>query len=171
MALKMLFNGGMAVFFIYCYIYTIINPPPPTTLPHDMSGAHWARGILILLIFFIILNIVNIYRTTPAEDRNMSSVTSLNFAGIFKSKLLLGMLILFAYAYMLPYAGFLLASFIMVMLYIVLLGERRFVRVPIYSFVIVAVFYALFFGGLDIWLPRGVGPIRDFSIMVERLFW
>ncbi|MCL2568152.1 MAG: tripartite tricarboxylate transporter TctB family protein [Oscillospiraceae bacterium] len=170
MALKMLVNGVLLLFFLYSYIYTLQNPPPPTVLPHDMDGAQWAQGILILLIFFLGLNIFNIYRTAKPEERNVSSITSLNFKGIWKSKLFYGMAIMLAYAYILPQIGFIVASFIMVMLYMILLGERRFVRVPIYATVIVSGFYVFFLWGLDVWLPRGTGVFWEFSMAIESFF-
>ncbi|MCL2616849.1 MAG: tripartite tricarboxylate transporter TctB family protein [Defluviitaleaceae bacterium] len=170
MALKMLFNGGLMLFFIYSYAYTFINPPPPTVLPHDMDGAQWARGILVLLIFFLALNIISIYRKAKPEERNLSSITSLNFGGIFTSKLFHGMAIMFGYAYFLPRVGFLVSSFVMVMLYMVLLGERRWVRVPVYGAIIVSVFYVFFLGGMDVWLPRGTGVFWNFSMTVEQFF-
>jgi len=166
----MLFNGGLLAFFIYCYVYILQNPPPPTILPHDMDGAQWAQGILALLIFFLILNIITIYRKTPAAERNLSSLTKINFKGIYKSKILLGMLIMLGYAYILPIVGFIVSTFIAIMLYMFLLGERRYVRLPAYSAVITSVFYVFFFWALDVWLPRGTGAFWGFSMMIESLF-
>ena len=170
MALNILFNAGLLLFFVYSYIYTYLNPPPPTILPHDMDGAQWARGILILLIFFLALNIIKIYRKAKPGERNLSSITSLNFMGIFKSKLTFGAVIMLGYAYMLPITGFIVTSFTAAMLYMILLGERRYGRVVACSAVMTAAFYVFFFWAMDIWLPRGTGVFWNFSMMIESIF-
>ena len=168
MALKLLFNGGLTAFFIYCYYYISITAPVKTRA-YEIDGADWPKILLILVIFALIVNIVKIIRETPATERNMSAITSINFAGIFKNKLFLGMALMLLYAYALPYIGFIPASIVMATLYMMLLGERRVLFALLYSAISVAVLYALFSFLLDIMLPRGIGVFRSFAIMIESI--
>jgi hypothetical protein len=99
----------------------------------------------------------------------MSAITSIDYAGIFKSKLFFGMALMFLYAVALPYAGFVPASVVMSTLYMMLLGERRVLFALRNSVISVAVLFVLFFFFLNIMLPRGIGVFRDFAIMIESI--
>jgi len=168
MAFQLLFNGGLTAFFIYCYYYISITAPAKTRA-HEIDGADWPKLLLILLIFALIVNIVKIIRRTPAAERNMSEITSIDFAGIFKSKLFLGMAFLFLYAVALPYVGFIPASIVMATLYMMLLGEHRLLFALRNSVISVASLYALFYFLLNVMLPRGISIFRDFALMVESV--
>lgn len=167
MAIQLLFNGVLAVFFAYCYFYVGSIAPEPKA--GTMDGAQWPQLLLALLIFFIVLNIYNIYKSTPKEERNLSTITGVNYKGFFKNKLFIGIAIFFVYAVGLEYLGFIISSFLFAMAYSRLLGEKRISHLLLYSFLSVIILYFLFSKGLQIMLPRGVGIFRDFALLLETL--
>ena len=169
MVVQLLFNGALLAFFIYLYFH-IVNIAPTRT-PGIMDGADWPRGLIILLIFFTIVNLINIVRTTPPAERNLSSLPKLSsIKTLHKNKLFLGMALLVSYGILLPQIGFLPASFLLATLYTILLGEKRVHFAALYSFVCVIVLFILFYFLLDITLPRGEGIFRDFAMYIETLF-
>jgi hypothetical protein len=168
MAVQLLFNGTLLAFFIY--LYSHITSIAPRKIPGIMDGADWPKGLLVLLIFFTIINLINIVRTTPPAERNLSSLPKLgNIKALYKNKLFLGMAILVGYGILLPEIGFLPASFLLATLYIILLGEKRVHFAVLYSLICVVVLFILFYFLLDITLPRGDGVFRDFAIFIETL--
>jgi len=168
MATKLLFNGGITVFLLYMYYH--ISMTAPARVPGNMDGADWPKGLLVLCIFFLIVNIINIFRRTPAAERNFSSLpTAKSVAELYKNKLFLGILVIAIYAFILPQLGFLPASLLMATCYMTLLGEKRLMYAILYSFIAVVVLYMLFSFLLGIMLPRGFGPFRDFALMLESI--
>lgn len=164
---KILFSGGLAVFLAYCYFY--IAATAPANKPGELSGAQWPQGLIILLEIFLVINIINIIRATPKAERNFSDVTSINFKAVLKNRLFLGLVILFVFAFSLEYLGFLLGTFLFTIAYAYLLGEHRLPRLALYSLIITIALYVLFSLALDVMLPRGVGPLRDFALMLESI--
>jgi len=77
--------------------------------------------------------------------------------------------ILFAFAFSLEYLGFMLGTFLFTIAYAYLLGEHRVPRLVLYSVIITIALYVLFSLALDVMLPRGVGPLRDFALMLESI--
>lgn len=167
LALQLLFNGILTIFFIYCFFYigaTASNPKPET-----MDASQWPKVLLILMIFFLIVNMYKIIKRTPKEERNLSAITGINYKAFYKSKLLIGIVILSVYAFALDYLGFIIGTFLFCLAYSRLLGEKRIKKLLLYSFLIVVVLYVLFSKGLAIMLPRGVGILRDFALMIESI--
>jgi hypothetical protein len=167
LAIQLLFNGVLTLFFVYCYFYIGATAPAPK--PDTMDAAQWPQMLLILLVFFLIINMYNIIKRTPKEERNFKTLTGINYIGIFKNKLVIGIVLLFVYAFALDYIGFILGTFLFCIGYSRLLGEKRIKWLLVYSFLIVAVLYILFTFGLNIMLPRGVGELRNFALMLESI--
>ena len=167
MALRLLFNGGLTAFLVYCYYH--LTQTAPVSTPGEMDGADWPRLLLTITIFFLVINFVKIIRETPAAQRDLSAITSINFVGMYKSKLFLAMALLVLYGLILPQVGFVPGSFLLATLYMILLGERRVHFAVLYSAIVIVVLYSLFYYALGIMLPRGVGPFREFAIMLEML--
>ncbi len=167
MALELLVNGILAVFFAYC-IYNV-QVSVPVSNPGEMGAAVWPTIILGLLVFFLIVNMVNIWRKTPVENRNMSSITSIHPGKIVKSRLFWGMVAIAAYALSLDYIGFIVASFLFCLVFSFLLGEKRISRLLLFAVIAVVVLYLLFYKGMGIMLPRGMGVFRSFALSIESL--
>jgi putative tricarboxylic transport membrane protein len=167
LATKLLFSGGLAAFFAYCFVY--ISMTAPANKVGELSGSQYPQIIIILLEVFLIINIIKIIKGTPKADKNLKSITSVDYKGFYKSKLILGIAILLAYAFAMDYLGFLIGTFLFVMAYAWLLGEKRIKNLLLYSVLISVILYILFSFGLDVMLPRGVGPLRDFALMLESI--
>lgn len=167
MALELLLNAVMTVFFAYCIFY--IQGSTPANVAGEVSGRQWSQVLLALLVVVLVINMIQIYRNTPKEKRNFNSITDIRLSNIFKSKLFWGMLVLVVYSMTLDYIGFLLGSFIFCIIFTYLLGEKKIVPRVIFSFVAVIVLYLIFYKGFGIMLPRGKGFLRTFALSVEAL--
>ena len=123
LAIQLLFNGAMTLFFIYSYFY--IGSIAPAPKPDAMDAAQWPQMLLILLVFFLFVNMYNIIKRTPKEERNFRAITNINLKGIYKNKLLIGIVLLAIYAFALDYLGFIVGTFLFCIAYSRLLGEKR----------------------------------------------
>ena len=167
MALKILINGVLAAFFGYCIVY--VNGSVPPSNPGEMGAAVWPTAILVLLVLCLLGNMFKIYKDTPADQRNMSSITSINFAGLFKEKLFWGIVVMAAYALTMDYIGFIVGSLIFCMIFSFLLGQKNVLRLFIFALIATVVLYLLFYKGMGIMLPRGMGPFRTLALSIESL--
>ena len=167
MAKKILFNGGLAAFLVYCYFYVAVGAP--AAVANELSGVAWTRGLIILLEFTLILNIIKIIRSESKSGQKNEATAKFELKSLLTNKLLIGIIVLFAYALILDYSGFILGTILFCIAYIRLLGEKRIPRIIVFSIIISLILYCLFQMGLDIRLPRGVGPLRDFALLLETL--
>ena len=147
------------------YLFFLVGAESPAPTPTELGAAFWPRIILTLLMILLVVNIVNVVKKSKAEGK--SPLAGIDVAGFFKSKLLVGILIVFVFALLLPYIGFIPGCFIFLVAYGYLLGDHKIVMSIIRSLIITLVIYALFQGALDIMLARGVGPFRDFALFFE----
>ena len=60
-----------------------------------------------------------------------------------------------------------MGSFVFCMIYSFLLGQKNPAKLAIFAFIVTAVLFLLFFRGMGIMLPRGMGPFRTFGLSVE----
>lgn len=167
MTKKILFNGGLAVFLAYCYFY--VAQGAPANVPGELDGVTWTRILIVLLEICLVINIIKIIRSESKAGQKSEVSEKFDFKSLLQNKLLMGVILLFAYALVLDYTGFILGTFLFAAAYIWLLGEKRIPRLVIYSVLIAVLMYALFQIGLDIRLPRGVGPLRDFALLLETI--
>ena len=123
------------------------------------------RIILVLLILLIIVNIVNSLKKLKGSNEKLTA--GFNLGEFLKSKLFVGMILVAVMAILMPIIGFIPVSFLFLIAYGVLLGERRIGFLIIVSLVITAILYILFQGALDIMLARGTGIFRDFALFFE----
>lgn len=169
MALEILFNVVLILLSAYCICF--VNSSVAGTIYTDPLGsAFWPRLLLILLIVLLVVNVIQIYRKTPAEKRNLDSITKINYTAVIHNRLTWGILLMLVYALLLPYTGFLLTSFLMGIVLSFILGEKRPVVLIVFSFLAVSLIFMIFYKGMSIQLPRGTIPfLRNFSIMIETL--
>lgn len=167
MALELLLNGALTIFFGYSIMNAYATQPAGKA--GELSGRTWSVGILVLLVAFLILNMVNIWRKTPKDQRNLDSLKSISAKKIFSSNLTWGIVLILAYALLLEYGGFLVTSVILCIISAYLLGERKPWVLILFSLVTVILLYLLFYKGIGVILPRGVGFLRDFSLAIESL--
>jgi len=171
MILEVLFSGVLILFFGFC----IINAA--ATLPADVAGElsakQWSISILVLIILFLALNIVNVIRKTPKEQRNFSAITAIKWQNIIKSRLMWGVVSMLLYAALVDVLGFLIATFIFCAVFCVTLGENKLWKAAVFSLAVTVILYFIFFKGMGIILPRGSselfgGFFRTFSRTIEK---
>lgn len=164
MALELLFNGGLFLFFIYSFIY--IGNVETDANPGILDAVEYPRILLGLLIVLLAFNMINIYK--KRKDGETFKI-DFDIKGIFKSKLVAGIIILFFYVLALDYIGFIPGSLIFFLFYSRLLGEKSIPKLLISAVVSVGVLYIIFNGLLGIMLPRGIGMFRNFALFLESL--
>ncbi len=163
--LELLFNFVLMVFFSYCFYF--IGVSMPKSLPTELGPEQWPQLILGALIVLIGVNMYNIYKKTPISQRNFDEIKAIRLMPIFKSKLFIGIVIIFAYTFTLEPLGFLLSSIVMFAAYALLQGERRPLVLAAVSIGITLMIYFIFSKGLGIMLPRGYGVLRDLALLLE----
>lgn len=147
------------------YLFFLVGAESPAPTPTELGAAFWPRIILVLLMILLVVNILNVIKASKAEGT--SPFAGIDVAGFFKSKLIVGIVIVLVFALILPYIGFIPDCFLFLIAYGYLLGDHKIVMSIIRSLIITLVIYALFQGALDIMLARGVGPFRDFALFFE----
>ena len=172
MILEVLFSGALILFFGYC----ILNAS--ATLPADVAGEisakQWSIAILLLIILFLIINIINVIRKTPREQRSFAyNFKDFSFEKILKSKLMWGVISMILYAALVDVLGFLIATFIFCAAFCMILGENKLWKAAVFSLAITLILYFIFYKGMGIILPRGSadlfgGFFRDFSRSIEK---
>ena len=172
MILEVLFSGALILFFGYC----IINAS--ATLPADVAGEisakQWSIAILLLIILFLIINIINVIRKTPREQRSFAyNSRNFSFEKILKSRLMWGIISMILYAALVDVLGFLIATFIFCAAFCMILGENKLWKAAVFSLAITLILYFIFYKGMGIILPRGSadlfgGFFRDFSRSIEK---
>lgn len=167
MVLEVLFSAALMVFFGYC-IFDAASKLPPD-IPGELSAKQWSIGILILIIILLAVNIIKVIKKTPKEERTFAaSFKDFSLKNILTSKLLWGIVILVAYVALVDVLGFLVTSFLFCAGFCMLLGEKKIWRALVFSLIAVIALYFIFFKGMGIILPRGVGFMRTFSRTVEK---
>lgn len=161
--MDLLFSIALTVFSVYCFFLVGSESPAPT--PTELGAAFWPRIILAAMIVLLIANIVNYLKTNKVSAQGIMS--EVKFGEFVKSKLFIGMVIVFVMALIMPYIGFIPSCLTFLVAYGVLLGEKRLPRLFLISLIVTIVLYALFQGPLSIMLPRGVSFFREFALVCE----
>lgn len=164
MALELLFNAGLLIFFIYSYFY--IGLVEADVNPGILDAVEWPRILLGLLIVLLVFNIIN---TLKKRKEGETFKIEFDIKKIIKSKLFIAIVLLFIYVVALDYTGFIVSSIIFFMLYSRLLGEKSIPKLVISSILSVGILYIIFNTMLGINLPRGTGVFRSFALFLESL--
>lgn len=167
MVLELLFNAALLIFFAYAYYHIGVSMPESSAI--ELGAEQWPQLILGTLILLIVVNIVKVYRSTPTEKRNLDEIKNIKLEAVFKSKLFKGIVIILAYAFLLEAVGFILSTFVFLVVYARLIGEKRIKILLSAGFLITFGIYFLFARGLTIMLPRGYGILRTFALFLEAL--
>ena len=141
-------------------------PKSPST---ELGAEQWPQLILGTLIILIVVNIVKVFRSTTKANRNIDEIKNIKLQAILKSKLFIGTILVLAYAFSLEAAGFILSTYMFLMIYGRLIGEKRMKVLLISGFGVTFGAYFLFAKGLSIMLPRGYGVLRNFALFLETL--
>lgn len=152
----------LLIFSIYCFIF--IGKVDDRTAT-ELGAAFWPRLILGLMIILLVVGLVNIIR----KKNGVGTITAEGVKGFLKSKLLIGMIICIVAGVILPTIGFIPTSFLFLIAFGVLLGEKRPVVLIATGVIATLILYIVFQGPLSIFLPRGTGFFRQFALFMEKL--
>jgi len=165
--MELLFNIVLIIFFAISYVYVGATMPKSSDL--ELGAEQWPQLLITILIVLLFVNMYNIYKKTPAEKRHFKSITGISVPAILKSKLFMGIVIIFAYAFALEPFGFILATMVMFAVYAILTGQKKPAVVALSAILITLGIYFIFQRGLGIMLPRGYGFLRDIALFLESL--
>lgn len=163
--MDIIFSALLLVFSVYLFFMVGAQSPAPTAT--ELGAAFWPRIILVLLMILLAVNIVSSVRKMRAKEGKETA--AFQFGAFFRSKLFAGMILVAVMAFLMTYIGFIADCFLFLIAYGVLLGEKRPVRLILFSLIITAILYVLFQGALAIMLARGVGVFRQFSLFFETM--
>ncbi len=159
--MDILFSIGLMIFSAYCFILVGVESPAPT--PTELGAAFWPRIILALMIILLVYNLYSELKNKKGTKEKV------NIGEFFKSKLFVGMILVALMTVIMPYSGFIVSCFLFLASYGFLLGERKIVKLLIFSIIITFILYFVFQGMLDIRLERGIGILRDMALSLETL--
>ena len=170
---ELIMNILLVVFLGYSYFTHVLEAPVPVKVqknPYAFQPDTWPKVIIILLLICLTINIVQIIKKNKGKENfNMKYFLS-TVPGFFKSKMFLGIVILFGASLVLEALGFMLTAILVLFLYGWLLGETKFVRLAIASVCIALGLYIFFSGMLSVNLPRGtVSALRNFALFLESI--
>lgn len=165
LTLDLIFDIGLLIFSIFCYIY--IGATTPGSGINELGAAFWPQLILSIMMILLVVNIRNTIKKNKEEKK--TAFTTGNIQEFFKSKLFIGMIFVILMALLLETLGFLLTTFLFITAYCWLLGERRIHIMILVGIISTIILYLIFSVGLQIMLPRGIGFLRNFALMIENL--
>ena len=171
---ELIINVLLEIFFIYTLCFHVLEAPVPEKVarnPYTLQPDAWPKAILYLLIFCTLINIIRIIIKNKKNPDFSLATFGKGAAAFFKSKLFLGMAIVFILSFLLEPLGFKVTISLFLIAYAILLGWRKYaILVPIC--VGIALFLYICFGVLlQVNLPRGTVPfLRDFALWLESLF-
>lgn len=170
---ELICNILLFVFLGYTFFTHVLEAKIPKTFdknPYNLSPDVWPKVIIALLMICIVVNVIKIIRKNRGNPEFTWKKFYENSRAFFKSRMFLGMLILFAGALILEPLGFVVTAFLMLFAYGLLLGEKKIWRLLIVSLIVALLLHVIFSGLLDVTLPRGTIPfLRNFSLWLENL--
>jgi len=142
-----------------------------TNLPNsDVIGAAlWPQIKVVLLLLTLGINIINTAKKNKSENGNYINFKSEMVVSFFKSRIFIGMIIIGVMTIVLDFLGFVPTTCVFLFAYGVLLGEKKYLKLLLISIFITFLLFFIFSKGLSIILPRGMGPFREFAIMLEMI--
>ena len=171
--LELIVNGILLVFFVYTLFFHVTEAPIPLKVqnnPNALSPNIWPSVILVLLIACMVANIIRIIRVNKGKPEFTLKAFAAGIPGFLKSQMFIGIIIIVVLSFLLEPLGFMPTSFLFLIAYGILLGERKYLRLVIMALVITLVLYICFGVLLQVNLPRGTVPfLRNFSLFVESL--
>lgn len=170
---ELIANILLLVFMVFTFFTHVLEARIPksfTKNPYNLMPDVWPKVIIGLIVLCLVINIIKIIRKNKGnEEFNLKSFWA-NSLQFFKSKMFLGMLILAAASLVLETLGFVVTAFLILFLYGLLLGEKKFWRLLIVSVALALLLHIIFSGLLDVTLPRGTIPfLRNFALWLENL--
>lgn len=170
---ELICNALLLIFLGYSFFTHVLEAKIPKSFsknPYNLRPDMWPKVIIVLLMICLIVNIIRIIRKNKGNPDFTLKAFCKNSLSFIKSRMFIGMLILFAGALVLETLGFSVTAFLVLFSYGLLLGEKKIVRLLIVSLVLALVLHVIFSGLLDVTLPRGTVPfLRSFALWLENL--
>ena len=167
---ELIINILLVVFLGVSYFTNVLEAPVPAKVqknPYAFQPDVWPKVIIILLEICLILNIIQIIKKNKGNEKFTLAYFLSTIPEFFKSKMLRGIIILTAASFLLETLGFVLTAALVLFFYGWLLGAKNIPTLAIASVLIALVLYIIFSGMLSVNLPRGVGFLRDFALLLE----
>ncbi len=171
---ELICNVLLFVFLGFAYFTHVIEAKIPKSYlknPNVIHPSAWPKAIIILLLICIAVNIYKIIKKNKGNPEFTFKAFLNNSKEFFKSKMFIGMIILAVASFILEPLGFVVTGALIMFCYGMLLGEKKWWRLAIFSVVLGIGLHIVFSGLLGVNLPRGtVSFLRDFSLTLENLF-
>ena len=167
---ELIINILLVVFLGVSYFTNVLEAPVPAKVqknPYAFQPDTWPKVIIILLEICLIINIIQIIRKNKGKESFTLKAFVATIPEFFKSKMFLGIVILTAASFVLETLGFIVTAILVLFFYGWLLGAKNIPTLAIASVLIALVLYIIFSGMLSVNLPRGVGFLRDFALLLE----
>lgn len=170
---ELILNILLLLGLVYAMAFNVLEAPVPLKVqknPYALQPDIWPQVLMGLLIFCILLNIYNIIK----KNKGKPEFTIANFAqgipAFLKSKMFAGMLIVVVASFILEPLGFMVTSFLFLIAFGYLLGDRKYWRLLVVALAVTLFLYIVFGILLQVNLPRGTVPfLRDFALWLEAL--
>ena len=167
---ELIINILLVAFLGVSYFTNVLEAPVPAKVqknPYAFQPDVWPKVIIILLEICLIINIIQIIRKNKGKESFTLKAFVATIPDFFKSKMFLGIIILTAASFVLETLGFIVTAILVLFFYGWLLGAKNIPTLAIASVLISLVLYIIFSGMLSVNLPRGVGFLRDFALLLE----
>ena len=167
---ELIINILLVVFLGVSYFTNVLEAPVPAKVqknPYAFQPDTWPKVIIILLEICLIINIIQIIKRNKGKDTFTLKYFVSTIPDFFKSKMFLGIIILTVASFVLETLGFVLTAILVLFFYGWLLGAKNIPTLAIASVLISLVLYIIFSGMLSVNLPRGVGFLREFALLLE----
>ena len=167
---ELIMNVLLVVFLGFSYFTHVLEAPVPVKVqknPYAFQPDTWPKVIIILLLICLVINIIQIIKRNKGKENFTLKAFIATIPDFFKSKMFLGIVILTVASFVLETLGFVVTAILVLFFYGWLLGAKNIPTLAIASVLISLVLYIIFSGMLSVNLPRGVGFLRDFALLLE----
>ena len=167
---ELIMNILLVVFLGVSYFTNVLEAPVPVKVqknPYAFQPDVWPKVIIILLEICLVINVIQIIKKNKGNEKFTFGYFLSTIPAFFKSKMFLGIVILTAASFVLETLGFIVTAILVLFFYGWLLGAKNIPTLAIASVLIALVLYIIFSGMLSVNLPRGVGFLRDFALLLE----
>ncbi len=138
------------MFLGYTYFTHVIEAKVPKSYlknPNVLHPSVWPKVIIILLMICIVINIIKIIRKNKGNQEFTFSAFCKNSLAFMKSNMFIGMIILAVASFILEPLGFVVTGALIMFCYGMLLGEKKWWRLAIFS-VVLGIGLHIVFSGL-----------------------